>query len=356
MCGGSIAIQELPTTNEQRRENVLIGNFALFGATGGRLFVAGEAGDRFAVRNSGATAVVEGVGDFFAEYMTNGTVLNLGDFSKGIGNGMSGGFAYQYDPYDKLNEMVSHESVIFEKITESELCDVHSEAVKLLLLWHCEATGSQKAHYFLRNWDKEKENFYMIMPRALLLYQDAKMISDNKPRKDLIDELAAYLSTHQIKKLKEAWKNGVPVQDGFVPDSSAIDDKKMYSLLNSHTVMRFAQNIVQKNVDITKDFDNEIRDLILTEDFRLMLDIQQHAKEAVSIYDDEQLAAMIASKRIGDFKETLSKRNMCSMESISTYGWIIHQSRKNLRILDQVPCFEELFAKKSLNNVMAITG
>ena len=87
-----------------------------------------------------------------------------------------------------------------------------------------------------------------------------------------------------------------------------------------------------------------------------MLDIQQHAKEAVSIYDDEQLAAMIASKRIGDFKETLSKRNMCSMESISTYGWIIHQSRKNLRILDQVPCFEELFAKKSLNNVMAITG
>ena len=79
MCGGSIAIQELPTTNEQRRENVLIGNFALFGATGGRLFVAGEAGDRFAVRNSGATAVVEGM----AEYMTNGTVLNLGDFSKG---------------------------------------------------------------------------------------------------------------------------------------------------------------------------------------------------------------------------------------------------------------------------------
>ena len=77
---------------------MLIGNFALFGATGGRTFVQGEAGDRFAVRNSGATAVVEGVGDFCCEYMTNGAVLNLGSFGKGLGNGMSGGFLYQYDP------------------------------------------------------------------------------------------------------------------------------------------------------------------------------------------------------------------------------------------------------------------
>ena len=91
---------------------MLIGNFALFGATGGRLFVEGEAGDRFAVRNSGATAVVEGVGDFGCEYMTNGAVFNLGGFGKGLGNGMSGGFVYQYDPSGELPTNVSTDSLV----------------------------------------------------------------------------------------------------------------------------------------------------------------------------------------------------------------------------------------------------
>ncbi|MEM9882919.1 MAG: glutamate synthase-related protein, partial [Planctomycetota bacterium] len=99
-CGGEIIVRSpgsSPAGGKADGDNVLIGNFALFGATGGRLFVEGQAGDRFAVRNSGTTAVVEGVGDFCCEYMTNGAVLNLGGFSKGFGNGMSGGFAYQYD-------------------------------------------------------------------------------------------------------------------------------------------------------------------------------------------------------------------------------------------------------------------
>ena len=95
--GGSIVVRS-PGGGSDAGGNVLIGNFALFGATGGRTFVEGQAGDRFAVRNSGATAVVEGVGDFACEYMTNGAVLNLGGFGKGVGNGMSGGFVYQYDP------------------------------------------------------------------------------------------------------------------------------------------------------------------------------------------------------------------------------------------------------------------
>ena len=96
-CGGQIVVHAPASENQAMGNNVLIGNFALFGATGGRVFIEGQAGDRFAVRNSGSTAVVEGVGDFCCEYMTNGAVLNLGGFSKGFGNGMSGGFAYQYD-------------------------------------------------------------------------------------------------------------------------------------------------------------------------------------------------------------------------------------------------------------------
>ena len=103
-CGGEIIIHAPKVNTDEPGKNVLIGNFALFGATGGRTFIEGQAGDRFAVRNSGATAVVEGVGDFCAEYMTNGAVLNLGAFSSGYGNGMSGGFAYQYDPERKLSD------------------------------------------------------------------------------------------------------------------------------------------------------------------------------------------------------------------------------------------------------------
>merc|ERR1712224_866186 len=97
----------------------------------------------FAVRNSGATAVVEGVGDFCAEYMTNGAVLNIGDFSKGFGNGMSGGFAYQFDPDGKLTDMISEDSVLVGTLTDgSDYSKIHEDAIKQLLSWHVNATSS----------------------------------------------------------------------------------------------------------------------------------------------------------------------------------------------------------------------
>ena len=106
--GGKIIIKSPQGGGKKYGENVLVGNFTLFGATGGQTFIEGQAGDRFAVRNSGASAVVEGVGEFCAEYMTNGAILNIGDFAKGLGNGMSGGFLYQYDPEQKINLSLIH--------------------------------------------------------------------------------------------------------------------------------------------------------------------------------------------------------------------------------------------------------
>jgi glutamate synthase domain-containing protein 3 len=108
----------LNDVSQTLRHTSVADSLALFGATGGRTFIEGQAGDRFVVRNSGATAVVEGVGDFCAEYMTNGAVLNLGAFSAGYGNGMSGGFAYQYDPDRQLEGSVSHDSVLLGSITD----------------------------------------------------------------------------------------------------------------------------------------------------------------------------------------------------------------------------------------------
>jgi len=170
----------------------------------------------------------------------------------------------------------------------------------------------------------------------------------------LIEELATYLSFFQIKKLKIAWKNGIPVQGGYVPKGLEKNKKEMFSLLNTHAVLQFAKKIaLSKNINQNK-IDTEIRNLILTEDFTLMSEISKHAKEAIDSYSEKHLAAMIASKRIEDFKETLSIRNTLSMDSPSTYGWILHQARKNERILEKIPCFEELFAKKSINTIAEI--
>ncbi|MEM6412786.1 MAG: glutamate synthase-related protein, partial [Pseudomonadota bacterium] len=145
-CGGEIIVRSPAGGGTAHGENVLIGNFALFGATGGRTFIEGQAGDRFAVRNSGAVAVVEGVGDFCCEYMTNGAVLNIGEVSKGFGNGMSGGFAYQYDPDGVFDGFVSHDSVLVHTLADDHpQAEIHRTMVRQMLEWHVEATGSARA-------------------------------------------------------------------------------------------------------------------------------------------------------------------------------------------------------------------
>ncbi|MBO6920368.1 MAG: glutamate synthase large subunit [Rhizobiaceae bacterium] len=357
-CGGEIIVKAPKSGVHSNGENVLIGNFALFGATGGRTFIQGQAGDRFAVRNSGATAVVEGVGDFCAEYMTNGTVLNLGNFAKGFGNGMSGGFVYQYDPDKKLDGFLSKDSALVGSVyDDSDEAQLHAEAIQTLLRWHHDATNSKLAENFLNNWDNEKEHFAFIMPRALLQYQDAAEILAVKSRKELIDELATGLAARQVKKFKRAWRDGQPVLNGRVPEYGDVDTEDMFRLLNNWTVLDAAQKIAMKRLKTDKiesaSVNKATKNLILTEDFALMNALLKHAKDAVSDYTDSELAIMISNKRLTDFKEALSLRNILSMDSPGTYGWIIYQDRKNIKALGEMPSFERLFAGKSLPELNA---
>ncbi|MEM6408882.1 MAG: glutamate synthase-related protein [Pseudomonadota bacterium] len=341
------------------RENVLIGNFALFGATGGRTFIEGQAGDRFAVRNSGATAVVEGVGDFCAEYMTNGAILNLGGFSKGYGNGMSGGFAYQYDPEGRLPEMLSADSVLMGSLTDgSDHAGIHEDAVKQMLRWHVEATDSAIGQALLDDWADTRSHMSWIMPKALLQYQDAEAILAARSRKELLDELATALSSHQITTLKAAWKTGRPVNKGLVPDYGTMDTTEMFRLLNSYTVLEQAQVLAAKRTGGADRMarDKAARNLILTEDFGLMAALSKHARKAVDDYDDGELAVLVSNKRLSDFKRALSLRNILSMDSPGTYAWILHQDRKNRRALGEVPSFDELFARNALPDVAARTA
>jgi glutamate synthase (ferredoxin) len=139
----------------------LVGNVVLYGATGGELFVAGRAGERFAVRNSGATAVVEGIGGHGCEYMTGGTVVVLGPVGQNLGAGMTGGEAYAYDPEAGLPARVNPELVEFARPD-----DAQAAALKELVVRHAALTGSAKARTLLANWPIARSRFWRVAPRA----------------------------------------------------------------------------------------------------------------------------------------------------------------------------------------------
>lgn len=355
--GGVIAVRSPGGGSTAPGGNVLIGNFALFGASGGRLFVEGQAGDRFAVRNSGATAVVEGVGEFLGEYMTNGAVLNIGGFGKGVANGMSGGFLYQYDPDGELPAKVSADSALVAPVTDAPF---HELAAHTLLTWHVEATGSARGAALLADWATTRTHLVYAMPRALLQYQDADAILAAKTRKELLDELAAALAAHQVRKFKLSYRDRATVLDGAVPGYGDTDTEQMYALLNTYTVLDTAQRLAMSRMpEITDVRDPRIgaavRNLVLTEDFFLVQKLRKVAREAIEDHEDGDLAVLIADKRLTDYKQALSRRNVRSIDIPGTYGWILFQTAKNLHRIGRMPSFEELFAHRA-TPVVALSG
>jgi len=145
-------------------QHVILGNVALYGATAGRLFAAGRAGERFAVRNSGATAVVEGVGDHGCEYMTGGEVAVLGRVGMNFGAGMTGGLAWIYDADGSF---VSEKRYHPEFITAEGFSSVDFEAqasLKALIETHVERSGSGLAQTMLANWPMQAKAFVRLTP------------------------------------------------------------------------------------------------------------------------------------------------------------------------------------------------
>jgi glutamate synthase (ferredoxin) len=157
MGGGRIAIAPPP---DDAGDPVLIGNAALYGATGGELFCAGRAGERFAVRNSGATAVIEGVGDHACEYMTGGTVVILGPVGLNLGAGMSGGVVYVHDRDLTLLLRLNEQLVVAERVDE-----LGPDELLTLLERHIRYTGSQRAADLVAAWDTEAGRFWRVAPR-----------------------------------------------------------------------------------------------------------------------------------------------------------------------------------------------
>ena len=160
MSGGSMVINPSSESTYDPSDNAIIGNCALYGATGGKLFVHGLAGDRFAVRNSGALAVVEGSGLHACEYMTNGTVVILGSVARNVGAGMTGGVLYlREDQVHQVND---------EYLTPLELDDDSEQQLKSILEDYKKETGSKKAGGILDDWERQKRSFIKLLPKGVL--------------------------------------------------------------------------------------------------------------------------------------------------------------------------------------------
>ncbi|MBB1269818.1 glutamate synthase large subunit [Shewanella sp. SR44-3] len=163
MSGGKIVIHPPLGSPFQSERSAIIGNTCLYGATGGKLYAAGQAGERFAVRNSGAIAVVEGVGDNGCEYMTGGIVLVLGKTGVNFGAGMTGGFAYVFDQFGRFNRRVNTELVDTHKL-DSPIMQQH---LKRLIESHVSETGSEHAKMILSDFNNWLDCFVLIKPKNI---------------------------------------------------------------------------------------------------------------------------------------------------------------------------------------------
>jgi glutamate synthase domain-containing protein 3 len=159
MSGGEVAVVPPPEATFPPEDNIIVGNVSLYGATGGRVFLRGMAGERFCVRNSGATAVVEGVGDHGCEYMTRGLVVVLGKTGRNFAAGMSGGVAYVLDDAGTFSIQCNRSMVSLEALDESDAAQV-----KALIHEHYSRTQSALAWRILSGWKEHVAQFVKVMP------------------------------------------------------------------------------------------------------------------------------------------------------------------------------------------------
>jgi glutamate synthase (NADPH/NADH) large chain len=165
LCGGELIIRGRGRVAQQSEAHTLLGNVALYGATSGSLFAAGRAGERFAVRNSGARAIVEGVGDHGCEYMTGGLVVILGGVGINFGAGMTGGLAWVYDEDGDFIGQTRYHNAFLQPDSWDQLDDDARDAIHELVALHESKTASTRAQWLLANWNSEARKFVRLTPK-----------------------------------------------------------------------------------------------------------------------------------------------------------------------------------------------
>jgi glutamate synthase (NADPH/NADH) large chain len=175
MAGGKLTIKPPKGVEYQSDKTMIMGNTCLYGATGGKLFGCGRAGERFAVRNSGCHAVIEGTGDHACEYMTGGIVTIIGQVGVNFGAGMTGGFSYVLDESDDLDVRLNNESIEMLPIVN---LTIHQEHLRGIISHHFEETGSLRAQEILNNFNKFAPLFKLVKPKAI----DVKTLLGHRSR------------------------------------------------------------------------------------------------------------------------------------------------------------------------------
>lgn len=164
LSGGEIIVRPYASSPLKSHQNEIIGNTVLYGATAGSLFASGIAGQRFAVRNSGANAVVEGCGANGCEYMTGGQVVILGEVGENFAAGMTGGMAFVWDSNASLHKRINPESVVYNRLASQ----YWEDQLLGMIQKHCETTGSAYAESILENWEENRLLFYQICPKEMI--------------------------------------------------------------------------------------------------------------------------------------------------------------------------------------------
>jgi glutamate synthase (NADPH/NADH) large chain len=176
LSGGTIVVRPTTASPLESQNNSIIGNTVLYGATSGRLFAAGQAGERFCVRNSDAVAVVEGCGANGCEYMTGGTAVILGPVGANFGAGMTGGMAYVYDPDGDFERRVNPDQVTWQSIQT----DYWENVVRDLIAEHVRETQSRFAERLLLNWSSERENFWQVVPKEIIPHLEQPLTHEGR--------------------------------------------------------------------------------------------------------------------------------------------------------------------------------
>jgi glutamate synthase (NADPH/NADH) large chain len=175
LSGGRIVVAPPPGSPFVAEDNIVAGNVILYGATGGEVFLRGVVGERFCVRNSGATAVVEGVGDHGCEYMTGGRVVVLGPTGRNFGAGMSGGIAYVHDPTRAFPALLNREMVDIDPLEDED-----REFLRSVVRRHQAETGSPVAARILDKWRREVECFVKVMPKDYKRVLEAARVAEER--------------------------------------------------------------------------------------------------------------------------------------------------------------------------------
>jgi glutamate synthase (NADPH/NADH) large chain len=164
LSGGTIIVRPKTSSKIIAKDSVIIGNVCLYGATSGKLYTAGIAGERFCIRNSGAEAVVEGCGDNGCEYMTGGKAVILGQVGNNFAAGMTGGMAFVYDKEGTLPLRINLDDVIYQQL----MMPYWESILKSMITDHYTKTQSSHANSLLNSWEKEKLCFWQIVPKEMI--------------------------------------------------------------------------------------------------------------------------------------------------------------------------------------------